>query len=76
MRVTKVEHKDGIYFVTKTPNLIERLFGVKEEIERYRTDGEAFHYFNHLKAFYKSTGEMLSPTDKMTDILNNYLRSF
>jgi hypothetical protein len=76
MKISKIEKKDGIYFVTKTPNLIQRLFGVKEKIERYKHNNEVFHYFQHLKVFYKSNGEMVSWNDKMCKVLNNYENSF
>ena len=49
---------------------------MKEVTERYKWDGEVFHHFNHLKVFYKSTGEMVSAYDKMCNVLNNYSRSF
>jgi hypothetical protein len=76
MKISKIEKKDGIYFVTKTPNLIQRLFGVKEKIERYKHNNEVFKYFNHIKVFYKSNGEMVSWDDKMCKVLNNYENSF
>ena len=45
MKINKIEKKDGIYFVTKTPNFIQRIFGIKERIERYRVMS------NHVKLF-------------------------
>jgi len=76
MKISKIEKKDGLYYVTKTPNFIQKLFGIKEVIERYKWNGEVFHYFNHLKVFYKSTGEIIGVDDKMCKVLNNYFRSF
>lgn len=76
MKISKIEKKDGVYFVTKTPNLIQKLFGFKEVIERYKHNGEVFHYFDNIKVFYKSTGEIVSWSDKMCKVLNNYERSF
>jgi hypothetical protein len=76
MKISKIEKKEGIYYITKTPNFIQRLFGVKEVTERYKTKGEVFHYFDHKKVFYKSNGEIVSWDDKMCNVLNNYERSF
>lgn len=76
MKISKIEKKDGLYYVTKTPNFIQKLFGMKENVERYKCNGEVFHYFNHVKVFYKSTGEIVSWSDKMCNVLNNYDRSF
>jgi hypothetical protein len=76
MKISKIEKKDGVYLVTKTPNLIQRLFGIKDKIERYKHKGEVFHYFDHVKVFYNSTGEIVSWSDKMCKVLNDYERSF
>jgi len=76
MKVSNIEKKEGLYYVTKTPNFIQRLFGVKEATERYKCNDEVFHYFNHVKVFYKSNGEMVKWDDKMCEVLNNYERSF
>jgi hypothetical protein len=76
MKISKIEKKDGIYFVTETPNFIQRLFGVKEKIERYRHNGEVFHYFNHIKVFYHSSGEIVKWDSETCKALNNYERSF
>jgi len=76
MKVSKIEKKDGIYYVTKTPNLIERLFGVKEKIHRYKHNNEVFLHFPHLKVYYKPNGEMVCWHDKVCKLLNNYENSF
>jgi hypothetical protein len=76
MKISNIEKKEGLYYVTKTPNFIQRLFGVKEVTERYKCNGEVFHYFNFIKVFYKSNGEIVRWNDKMCEVLNNYERSF
>ena len=76
MKISKIEKREGLYFVTKTPNFIQRLFGVKEVTERYKFKGEVFQHFDHVKVFYKSDGEIVSFSDKMCKVLNNYERSF
>lgn len=76
MKISNIEKKDGLYFVTKTPNFIQKLFGVKEITEQYKCNGEVFSYFNHIKVFYKSDGEIVGLPDKMCKVLNNYERSF
>ena len=71
-----IEVKDNIYYVTKNPNFFQKLFGCKEKVERYKTNGDVFHYFDHIKVFYRSDGELLLAWDKMSKILNNYTNSF
>ena len=75
MKVTKIEVIDGIYHVTQTPDLIERLFGKKEIIERYKKTGEVYAHFQDINVFIKSNGEVLFPTEKMSKVLNNFDRS-
>jgi hypothetical protein len=40
MEITKIEKEEGrysgTYLVTLTPNLIERFFGIKERVEKYK----------------------------------------
>ena len=76
MKIVKIESKDGIFYVTKRPNFLEKIFGKKEKVERYRTNNDVFHYFNHVTVFYKEDGSIVSISNKMCDVLNNYLRSF
>jgi hypothetical protein len=76
MKIINIELKNGIYYVTKNPNFIQKIFGVKTKNERYKTKGEVFHYFPQLKVFYSSNGKMVSPIDEMCDILNNFERRF
>ena len=76
MKISKIEKKDGVYFVTKTPNSIQRFFGMKEIVEKYKHNGEVFLLFDHIKVFYKSTGEMLSWYNDVCKALNDYEHSF
>lgn len=76
MKITKIEKKEGIFYVTQTPNFFQRLFGVKEKTEKYKWKGEVFKHFDHIKVFYKSNGEILSFTNKICKALNNYEQTF
>lgn len=76
MKVTHIELIDSIYHVTQTPSFFQKIFGKKEVIERYKWKNEVFHYFDHLKVFYKSTGELISATNPMCKILNNFTNKF
>jgi hypothetical protein len=35
MKIKKIEKKEGVYFVTFSPNVFQKLFGIKEKVERY-----------------------------------------
>jgi hypothetical protein len=76
MKIVKIESKDGIFYVTKKPNLLEKIFGKKEKVERYKTNNDVFLYFNDVTVFYKEDGSIVSINDKMCDVLNNHLHSF
>jgi hypothetical protein len=76
MKITDIEKKGDIYFMTKSPEWFEILLGVKEKVERYRHCDETFRYFDHLTVFYKSTGEMMHHDAPETIALNNYMKAF
>jgi hypothetical protein len=76
MNITKIEKKDGLYFVTKTPNFIERYLGIVETTDRFKDSGDVFHHFPHIKVFYQSNGKVLSWDSEMCNILNEYVNSF
>ena len=42
MKITKIENEGDIYSVTRMPNFIERLFGVKERIDKYKSTGGTY----------------------------------
>ncbi len=76
MKITKIELMDGVYRVTIKSNILFGIFGSKEKVRRYKTYGEVFHYFGHIKVFYNSDGSVLSPFDKICSALNNHSRQF
>jgi len=76
MKIGKIELKENVYYVTKIPNWLQGLFGVKEKVERYRTYNEVFHFFPQYKVFYSSDGKQVNWMSKMNEALNNYPRRF
>jgi hypothetical protein len=77
MEITKIEKKEDIYFLTKKPNLFEKIFfGQKETVEKYKDTGEVFKYFPSLKAFRRSDGKIASWKSKECEALNNFYNSF
>ena len=60
MKTSNIERKANIFTVTKSPNLLQKLFGVKEKIEKYKLTGEVYHYAEHIKVIYKETGELMN----------------
>lgn len=76
MKITKIEKIEDTYFVTKSPNLLERILGNKNIIEKYKYSGRLFKSRRKTKIFIKSTGEVIGYKNKMCKILNNYVNSF
>jgi len=75
MRI-KIEKINEVYFVTQTPDYFERLFGVKEKVDRYRWEGSVFARFPHIKVFYHESGRQLSWDSKLTIELNKQENKF
>lgn len=42
MNISKIEEKKGVYIVTREPSFIERFFGVKKRVDKYKNTGH--HY--------------------------------
>lgn len=76
MKIQKIEKVNGIYLVTFEPNFIERIFGVKQKVEKYKHSGYRFTLFPSLISFCHSSGKLLNWDDKILDALNNFERKF
>lgn len=76
MKITKIEQKDNIFIVTKIPNLLERIFGFKTKVEKYKDTGDTYLYAKDTKIYVNQKGEILGILHKMTKVLENWRRSF
>lgn len=76
MKIIKIEKvTECTYFVTQSPNILEKLFGVKEKVTTY-------YYYNNLNmcftVLYHNTPELNNCikkyvySDKMCKVLNKY----
>jgi hypothetical protein len=76
MKITKIEKTDDIFTVTKSPNLIQKLFGLKDKSYRYKANGNVYFYFQDVNVYVDQNGKVLGPFNKMTTILDNWRRKF
>ena len=44
MKITKIENEGNIYLVTREPNFIERLFGIKKRVDKYKSTGGSYTF--------------------------------
>lgn len=44
MKIIKIEKEINIYSVTREPNFIERLFGVKQRVDKYKSTGDTYSF--------------------------------
>ena len=56
MKVTKIEKNDNIYHVTLTPNWFEKLFGIKEKVNRFKEKGTSY-VFGGGNVYIRSDGK-------------------
>ena len=73
MKITKIEKKDNIIYVTKTPNIIEKIFGYKNKIEKYKYTGLIYNNTD-VKVFINEKGSIVDFYDNMCDHLNDFDR--
>lgn len=67
MRITNIEYDNGVYSITFNPCFIERVFGMKEKIKKYKKRGDVFWLKN---------GEKLRSDNVVTIAINNWDNSF
>lgn len=44
MIISKIEKEGNIYLVTREPNFIERVFGVKPRVDKYKDTGNTYTF--------------------------------
>lgn len=76
MKITKIEQKDNIFSVTKTPNFLEYIFGFRTKTERYKDSGCVYNSFPSIRAYINEKGEIIGATNKITFALENFKRKF
>jgi len=77
MAVSNIKQSDNIFEVTFTPNLIERWFGFKEKIVKYKqlTDVEYINYPGR-SVYIRDDGSCIGATHHITTVLDNWKRKF
>lgn len=73
MKITKIEKKDDIIYVTKTPNIIQKIFGYKNKVEKYKYTGMIYNNTND-KVFINEKGTIVDFYDNMCGHLNDFDR--
>jgi len=80
MKVTKIAKGDiaiitMVYFVTLTPNWFEKLFGVKEKIEKFKKSGYIYTIGNGI-VYIRSDGKQLNIDSYIGKAIDKWNRSF
>lgn len=75
MKVTKIEQDGRIYKVTLTPNLIERLFGIKTKIKEVKETWSTYS-FGGGNVYVDNKGRKLGNGNWIGEAIDNHKRSF
>lgn len=77
MKITNIKQSEDIFTVTKCPNFLEKMFGVKEKEEKYKQLDSVYKNYNYLIAFRKENGDIAHPfKDKAVEVLNRHIKKF
>ena len=76
MKITKIEQQGNIFTVTKPPNLLQRIFGLKTKVEKYKDTGSTYHYFDNIRVYVNQKGQVLGFSHKITKAIEDWRRSF
>lgn len=75
MKVSKIEDIDGIYHVTITPTWIERIFGLKEKVMKFKPKGATF-VFGGGEVYIRSDGEETGNGSYIGEALDKFRKRF
>lgn len=75
MKISKIEKKDGIYYVTLIPNFFERIFNFKEKVEKYKETGMTYT-FGGGTVYIKDDGTKTSNGDKVGEAIDKWNRAW
>ena len=75
MKITKIEYKELLHHVTFEPNFLERLFGVKSKVVKYRNSGATFTYGGG-SVYYREDGKKLGNGDWVGETIDKWRNSF
>lgn len=75
MKVTKIEENSGIYLVTLTPNFIEKLFGKKEKVDRFRMS-DSTYMFGGGAIYIRQDGERTGNGSYIGEAIDKWRRKF
>ena len=74
--ITKIQQDGRIYIVTSEPNFVERLFGFKTKINKYKDTGSVYNFgggHEYVNEKGESMGNTMSP---IREALDNWRRKF
>lgn len=79
MKITKIEKEEGrysgTYLVTLTPYLIERFFGIKERVEKYK-DTDSTYTFGGGHIYVNQEGDSTKNGSYIGESIDKWRRKF
>lgn len=75
MRISKIEKINGIFHVTFIPNKIEKFFGVKEQIKKYKATCSTY-MLGGGTVYVAENGEKLSNGHWVAESIDRWRNSF
>jgi len=76
MKVTKIVHLDGLYYVTLWPNWLERIFGCRLKIVKLRKNFGAYYTYGGQSIYTYENGEQTPNNDYIAKAIDKFNRSF
>lgn len=77
MRIKEIERENSynIYRVTLVPTFLEKLFGIKEKVRRFKDDGSTYR-FGGGTVYINEDGENLGPNHSIGEAIDKWRRKF
>jgi hypothetical protein len=76
MKIVNIIKEEGFYAVELKPNFIDKLFGMKNKIEKYKIEPLETYIFGGGSVYYNQKGEELGNNHYIQKAIDNYRRSW
>jgi len=77
MKISTIKREGSIFIVTKKPNWVQKILGVKPKTEKYKEKpNDRYIHFPSVTVYISEDGKILGPLNSITQTLDNWKRKF
>lgn len=74
MKIDNIKSENGIYTVSLVPNRLEKFFGIKPKVKRYKDSGCKYTFGDN--SYISENGKKTANGDWIAESINHWKRKF